>query len=459
MPAAAPMRYRPSSLTSNSASDTSWADGLRGIASIFVVSSHITLCFARGIVPPSKGQDGPSILFQRPFFRLIGQGNAFVSMFFVLLGFCNSLRAIQLSRAGYVSDALSTLSRSSFRRTCRLVIPATVVTIMSWLLCQLNFFYVAQRSDAFWLQKTTPKPSDSWGQAAVDLTRELISTWMDRGNQYDQPQWALPHLFRGSMFIFMVLLATVNTTPAFRITADVLLYLWSWISNDSIVLINVVAGVILAELSFSPKPNTTSKLATILPYLIAILGLYLCSYPDQYAEQARWSRQLMELGMRIFPHDASLGRVWPSLGAQLLCLAIVRSPSMRRALSRPYLLWMGGLSYPIYLLHGTIIRTCLTWLTFGPSMLLGTTSDGSSDIDTPLIPEPNTVIIVVALPVFFTLLLAIANVWAVNVEPVFERLTGALERFARTWGTGTVVYDGPPIKPSRNILPTFAVHD
>lgn len=198
-----------------------------------MVSSHITLCFARGIVPPSKGQDGPSLLFQRPFFRLIGQGNAFVSIFFVLLGFCNSLRAIQLSRTGNVSDALSTLSRSSLRRTCRLVIPATVVTIMSWLLCQLNFFYLAQRSDAFWLQKTTPKPSDSWGQAVVDLTRELISTWMDGGNQYDQPQWALPHLFRGSMFIFMVLLATVNTTPAFRITADVLLYLWSWISNDS----------------------------------------------------------------------------------------------------------------------------------------------------------------------------------------------------------------------------------
>ncbi|EDN02496.1 hypothetical protein I7I51_07493 [Histoplasma capsulatum] len=159
--AAAPMRGKTSSLSSYSTSDTSWADGLRGIASIFVVSSHITLCFARGIVPPSKGQDGPSTLFQRPFFRLIGQGNAFVAIFFVLLGFCNSLRAIQLSRARTVSDALSTLSRSSLRRICRLVTPAAVVVVISWSLCQLNFFYLAQRSDAFWLQSTTPKPSDA----------------------------------------------------------------------------------------------------------------------------------------------------------------------------------------------------------------------------------------------------------------------------------------------------------
>ncbi|EEH39894.1 hypothetical protein PAAG_02083 [Paracoccidioides lutzii Pb01] len=442
--------------------DTSWADGLRGIASIYVVASHITLCFARSLIPPSKGQDGPATLFQRPFFRLIAQGNAFVSIFFVLLGFCNSLRALQLSRAGCIHDALSTLSTSSLRRPSRLVIPAAVVTVGSWLLCQLNFYYLAQRSDAFWLQTTTPVPSASWRQAVADLVKELISTWVHGENWYDQPQWALLHLFRGSMVIFTVLLATVNTTIPFRITAELLLYLWSWVSNDSIVLINVFAGMILAELSFHTLPHLTYKSANILPYPFAILGLYLCSYPDQYAEQARWSRQLMHLGMRIFPPGASFGRFWSGLGAQLLCLAIVCSPAMRGALSRPYLLWLGRLSYPIYLLHGTLIRTCLTWLTFGPSVLMWTSNgesyqDGMLDAP-PLIPEPTKGILVVALPVFFAVLLAIANAWAVKVEPVFERLAAAFERFARTWGKGSKVYhDELPSKLNgKAILPTFA---
>ncbi|PGH04866.1 hypothetical protein AJ79_06951 [Helicocarpus griseus UAMH5409] len=455
------MIYQRLSSPSHPIPDTSWADGLRGIASVFVVTSHIVLCFDLSIVPPSQGEAGPSTLFQRPFFRLIVQGNAFVSIFFILLGYCNSLRAIQLSRAGSVTDALSALSKSPLRRASRLVIPAATVTVISWLLCQLNFYYLAQRSDAFWLQATTPGPSDSWGQAIIDLMRELMSTWIYGGNRYDQPQWALPHLFRGSMSILVVLLATVSTTPVFRITAELLLYFWSWISNDSIVLINVFAGMVLAELSSIPQSLPTSKPAAALPYLLAALGLYLCSYPDQFAEQASWSRHLMHLGSHIFPEGASLGRFWPGLGAQLLCLAIVRCRPMRQALSQPCLLWLGGLSYPIYLLHGTVIRTCLTWLTFGPSVLTRATFDESNNfwtIETPLIPQPNKIILVIALPVFFAVLLAVANYWARSVEPVFERLTNEFERFARTWGARGR-YRVHSEKRDEGILPKFVAHN
>lgn len=194
--------------------------------------SHTTLCFARTIVPPSDGQDGPISFYQRPFIRLPGQGNAFVAIFFVLLGFVNSLKAIKLSRTGRPQDALSSIATSAFRRTGRLVFPAAAVTVVAWFLCQLGVFSMAQKADAYWLYATTPAPSASWGEGLVDLTRELLSTWVEAENKYDQPQWALLHLFRGSMYIYMVLLATANTTPSFRLAAEVLLYIWSWISND-----------------------------------------------------------------------------------------------------------------------------------------------------------------------------------------------------------------------------------
>ncbi|KAK2782638.1 hypothetical protein FQN53_009654 [Emmonsiellopsis sp. PD_33] len=266
------------------------------------------------------------------------------------------------------------------------------------------------------------------------------------------------------MVIFMVLLATVNTTPTFRVAVEVLLYVWSWVSYDSIVLINVFAGMILAELSFLPPPNTKSKTANILPYLLAILGLYLCSYPDQFAEQARWSRQLMYIGTLIFPQRAPLGRYWPGLGAQLLCLAIVRSPSMRHALSKPYLTWLGWVSYPVYLLHGTIIRTFMTWLTFGPMALISASQHESGNDQLPaeppsLIPEPSKLTIIFTLPVFFFILLAVATAWAAKVDPLFEKVAATIERFARTWGKKGVNsggYGSPPRKPNGSILPTFA---
>lgn len=210
---------------------TASEQGLRGIAAVFVVSSHVSLCFARYIVPPSFG-NGESALFQRPFFRLVAQGQAFVAIFFVLLGFVNSLKPVKLARAGAVSDSLASLATSAFRRTGRLVFPAAVVTLISWFACQLGAFQLASMADAYWLHTTSPQPSPSWDVAIGDLVRQLISTWVSASNAYDQPQWALMYLFKGSLFVFMTLLATVPTTPNFRILAETVLYFWSWAVGD-----------------------------------------------------------------------------------------------------------------------------------------------------------------------------------------------------------------------------------
>jgi hypothetical protein len=190
------------------------------------------MCFALYIVPPGENENAPTFFFQKPFFRLVAQGQSFVAIFFILLGYVNSLKPIQLSRAGKVEAALSSLASSTFRRSGRLVLPAAAITTIAWFLCQLHIFHIAQRSDAFWLQTTSPSPSSSWYSAFWDLARELVATWGVGENKYDQPQWALIHLFKGSIYVFMTLLATVNATPQFRLLAVTALYIWSWSSYD-----------------------------------------------------------------------------------------------------------------------------------------------------------------------------------------------------------------------------------
>jgi hypothetical protein len=144
---------------------------------------------------------GPSAWFQLPFLRLVDQ-------------------------------ALKSLSQSAFRRTGRLILPATVVTLINWFCCQLGVFELATKTDAFWIRTTSPRPSASWFAATEDLIKALISTWVHGENAYDQPQWALLSLFRGSLYVFVMLLATVNTTSQFRLCAEVVLYLWSWAACD-----------------------------------------------------------------------------------------------------------------------------------------------------------------------------------------------------------------------------------
>ncbi|KAJ5750226.1 hypothetical protein N7533_007254 [Penicillium manginii] len=297
--------------------------GLRGIAAIFVVASHTSLYFATFLIPLSIAETGKPTLFQRPFFRLVIQGQAWVAMFFILLGFVNSLKPLQLARSGAVSEALGSLSTGAFRRTGRLVFPATLVTFLTWL----SGCLLAEIDDA--------KPSVSLVAAVEDLVRELAGTWLYGENAYDQPQWALLPLFRGSLYFFMTLFALINTTPQFRLCAKILHYIWSWATLDANN----------CQISASLKPRSLFR---TIPYGVVILGVSLCSFPDQYAEQTAWSSQLSHIGDAIFPEGSNMSRYFASVGAQMVCSGVILSPSLRQILSNRVFGWDLSVSPSIY---------------------------------------------------------------------------------------------------------------
>lgn len=197
-----------------------------------MVLSHTILSFARHLVLPCYEPNGSAGLLQRPILRLPSQGTAWVALFFVLLGYVNSLKAVGQARSGAVEEALQTIAGSTIRWTARLVLPAAAATFIAWLACQLGFFSLASRSDAYWLQVNSAQPSDSWGNALQHLVEQIFSTWLYAENHYDQPQWALFYLIEGSMYVLLALLATIRTTPRFRMFAEGFLYIWSWCTGD-----------------------------------------------------------------------------------------------------------------------------------------------------------------------------------------------------------------------------------
>ncbi|KAI9737035.1 MAG: hypothetical protein M1834_000625 [Cirrosporium novae-zelandiae] len=411
--------------------DSSWADGLRGLASLGVVSSHLVLCFALFLIPPAT--EGGTHIFQRPFFRLIVQGTAWVAIFFILMGFVNSLKPVKQSRAAQTDAALAALANSSFRRTSRLVMPATAATLLSWTLCQLGAYSVAQQADAYWMRSTAPLPSPSFSAAVIDFFKAILSTWTDAENPYDQPQWALLYLFKGSVLIFMTLLATINTTPKWRVFAEIGLYSWSWYMGDCLVGMNVYAGMILAELSMNPITVKPPKELDIFTIPLAIIGLFLCSFPTEYADTSNWSSFLMWLGMFIFPAGGDQGRFWSGIGAQLLCLAVLFSPTLKRLLTHPFLMWLGASSFPIYLLHGPLVRSLLAWMTFGVGAMNfhpqppPPTPEGEEPPPPQYIPMPPGWTLCVILPAFAIALLSLCHVWTMRIEPLFGKATKRFE--------------------------------
>ncbi|OAL25265.1 hypothetical protein AYO22_05142 [Fonsecaea multimorphosa] len=431
--------------------DTGWADGLRGIAAVFVVSSHVVICYARALVPPCCAFFSTQpYLFQRPVFRLVASGHSWVAIFFILMGFVNALKPIQLARTQQVDKALQKLASSSFSRIFRLVLPATTATIISWFICNLDLYSMSAQSDAYWLYTNTPEPSPTWADAVLDLFGALRATWTyGDENEYDQPQWALVYLLQGSIMIISALSLVVTMTPTWRTIT--LLFLAYWSLNWSHMTADRIA---LSELSLSDIPKVLAPYSPYISPPVILISLIFMSYPSSYAEAASWSLWLRELATQYFPSHATfaLERMYGALGGVLLVIGILISPHARWALSRPPLLWLGKVSFAIYLIHGMFLRTVFAWaLHLGHSKQTMTEHDpNGEEYHVDRYPLPGNFQCALATVIMGACVGVASHFWNLKLEPVFARITAKLEGIV----TGKV--ETEPREPKSNggaILP------
>lgn len=150
----------------------------------------------------------------------------------------------------------------------------------------------------------------------------------------------------------------------------------------------------------------------------------------------------MNLHHKVAPESADIARFWPAVGAQLLIATIICSPHLRRALSHKWFLWLGKISFPLYLLHGTFIRTVLAWLlTANQSIAQVRDDDG---LIYSRYPMPGAATFLIVMPVWFIILFSCTHVWALKLEPWF----GVITKEAETMMFGKK--DRPPPLPVRH---------
>jgi hypothetical protein len=141
------------------------------------------------------------------------------------------------------------------------------------------------------------------------------------------------------------------------------------------------------------------------------------------------STRMIEFGKIIFPAGSDTSRSYSSIGAQMVCLGIMFNGRAKRILSSSWLCWFGKMSWPVYLIHATLIRTLLTYMLYG--MSTRPPSPGNDDKGDPL-PRPWTPIysktnIFIAIPIFYVTLYRLALLWASYVDPVCGRVTNWVE--------------------------------
>ncbi|KAJ5647280.1 hypothetical protein N7490_003652 [Penicillium lividum] len=436
-----------------------WIDGLRGIASFLVVLTHLARAWDYNLFSPRDTADAPPRLLQQPIFRIPWQGRIGVTIFAFLTGYVCALKPLKQSRSGDKGAALFTVGKSAFRRPPRLIFPATIALVISWVVAQFGGFVVANRSDCWWCRYASPELKDSFWKELLRLGGNFLSTWTTGIMAYDDHQWALLPLLKASMLIYILIVATVFVAFRWRmmIYVGMMLYfhqdaakntgessfnrsnlrggMWKLtkIGYIETFQMQAVYGMLLSDLSY----NTTLKnwvqrhryLRKVITFPLAILGLLIASYPGEHPEWATWSNIMFNAATYIFPPDVNIGKRYTAIGIDMIILAIYLSPSTKDFLANRVLLWLGKQSFAVYLIHGTMLRVVLCWMLYG---ITGQPWEGpeagTDDVRDDWLPLRSPWVVGVSIPVWIGLVYACAAAWTAYVDTFCAKMTAKLEK-------------------------------
>ena len=215
----------------HTARDTKWVEGLRGLAAVFVMTSHLALGYADWLEAPRQANQ-PARWYNFPVVRIVFEGSPWVSVFLILTGFVNALKPLKLTREGHVDVALNGLATSCFKRSLRLVLPCAFATVVCWILNELGAFKTGSMVMSSWMAGTSPVPSPGLFPALLSPLRAIFETWAWNTNELERNQWAMLYFLKGALYVYVFLLATVRARAKYRMWIAVGLVVYGWLGFD-----------------------------------------------------------------------------------------------------------------------------------------------------------------------------------------------------------------------------------
>ena len=217
-------------------------------------------------------------------------------------------------------------------------------------------------------------------------------------------------------------------------------------------------GVLIAELQFEPRTaqfiDQQRILAPVLSSVLVFAGFYVASYPESHAEWMPWSDTLTHFLQPNLPEDPDLPRFTSGIGLMLAAVGIVLSPRLQEILSSRILLFFGKMGFAVYLLHGTLMKTILSWMVYGISVPEDhRDDDGKLQITRMEYPGHQTLLICVVF--FLPILYGSAYAWTQHVDPWCERMTNKLVNMIKpeeTKGNGYIPMNGVQVQTNGHVV-------
>lgn len=213
-------------------------------------------------------------------------------------------------------------------------------------------------------------------------------------------------------------------------------------------------GVLIAELQFEPATarfiDQQRILAPVLSAVLVFAGFYIASYPEQHAEWMPWSDNLTHFLKPNLPENPDMPRFASGIGLMLAAVGIVLSPRLQEILSSRILLFFGKMGFAVYLLHGTLMKTILSWMLYGFNVPADHMDD-KGELQITRMKYPGHQSLFLCLLFFFPILYSSAYAWTQYVDPWCERMTSKLVNYIKpeeTKGNGYIPMGGVQVQPN-----------
>jgi peptidoglycan/LPS O-acetylase OafA/YrhL len=333
----------------------SYLNGLRGVAALQVVFHHFILAFYPALFSgpgiPTHMAGSAEVNASGSVLNLIWDGNFAVCIFFVLSGFV-------LSHKFFLKKEHEIITASAVKRYFRLALPVAFSVLSAFILMKLSLFFNQPAGDisgsgwlsSFWTFK--PDFLDSMKQA-------FVGTFFSSVFDYNAILWTIACEFLGSFLVFGFLAIFGRAKNRFWAYAFLIIVFFQT------YYLAFLLGMMLSDL-MAHKQAILGRYdrKKIIRTVFLILGLFLGSFPIGREPQGTM------YAFMDFPWLADPAALYHVLGAFLLMIVLLESKKMQKFFSIRYFLFLGEISFAMYLLHFIILGSLSSFLflKFEPAM-------------------------------------------------------------------------------------------
>jgi len=351
--------------------------GLRGLGACAVFLRHLLVSFwgFPDLGSTREEADPVKQAFRRfPFLRLPFSGNAMVVVFFVVSGYVDSIKPLQLVHGKQWAPLQGHLASSVLRRGPRLFLPALGAAVLISMAVWLGLYEwgLEYRLSLWGFKENLPlqlKRHDSIPEQLAAMWSsfsELFNIWKF---DYILPAvnmhyWTLPFDLRTTFIRHLTILCSSRLSPGGRllVLAAVICFCGSWARWE--VALNL-CGVLLCQIDLltgwfqrashqmaSTGRKVGNRRTRWTCAMLLVLSLYLCLFPKENGRYTPGFRFLSWLA----PISWQDYRYWNSWAAIMLVWAVLHHDRFSRFLEGPIPQYLGNISFAMYLTHGPILH-------------------------------------------------------------------------------------------------------